>query len=228
MGTQAYAHGRIVLGRDIERSRAFLSSLSDDAQYPWIRTEMFSMGATERPYYYEQQVVAFAASYKGLEDDIKAFVLKFEHILRHIDFDTAKVEIETEYMGTHHLFWRSKQTDCSNLEDECLIETSEWLFGMGYRSRWGTLLEDLPPQHFEIMGFEYPIRFDALALEQLYAALDAASDGEKVYLDHMFKLWEPLYPILVYHQLRDEIRYGIEAGKGYWAIRLKPFEKLAG
>jgi hypothetical protein len=35
-------------------------------------------------------------------------MIKFENVLRNIEFDTAKIQMETEYYGTYNFFWKSK------------------------------------------------------------------------------------------------------------------------
>ena len=132
MGVQTIVHGRISLQGDYAKSRNFILSLKDDEYYPVLRTEMFSLRAVERPFYYNDSIVGFAADYKGLEYDWTAFILKFEHILRNIEFATAKIQMETEYVGTYNFFWRSKQHIISTFkEEDQLIETKEvvlWLW----------------------------------------------------------------------------------------------------
>ncbi len=137
-------HGRILLkyGKG-EKSREYLQSI----------------GAKERPQYYDQQVIAFAATYKNVEYEggFKDFVLKFEQILRNLEFETASIHLETEVMGTYHLFWEkitSPDTlgDRYEQEDFQLIKTDDWYFGFGYRNRSGSLDVKLEKGH--IFDFE--------------------------------------------------------------------------
>ncbi|MBL7706571.1 MAG: hypothetical protein JNM21_13585 [Taibaiella sp.] len=69
MGIQTIVYGRIALKGDFEKSRQYLKSLVNDGDFPWLRTEFFSTGATESPYYYQQPVIGFAADYKAIEYD---------------------------------------------------------------------------------------------------------------------------------------------------------------
>jgi hypothetical protein len=224
MGVQTIIHGRIALKGNFEKSREFLKTLQNDDKYPWLRTEMFSLGATERPYYYEDPIIAFAASYKGLEDDWTSFIIKFENVLRNIEFDTAKIQMETEFFGTYNFFWKSK-SDTDKFDDkEKLIETSEWYFGYGYRCRWGLLDEDLKEEHIFRINFEYPIRFDTTTLS---AFLDAAKDleiNETTYFTGKLKLSDQLYPILIYGHINKMLDYGFEPGKGMWIKKLNKIE----
>jgi hypothetical protein len=157
MGAQTIIHGRIVLKGDFDKSKKFIKSLNNDEKYPWIRSEMFSLGASNRPYYYDAPIVAFAADYKELEYDWMAFVIKFENVLRNIDFSTVKIQMETEFAGTYNFFWKSKSQNDKFDEKEKLIETDEWYFGYGYRNMWGALNEDLKEKDIFNIDFEYPI-----------------------------------------------------------------------
>ena len=152
-------HGRILLeyGKG-EKSGEYLQSIGRDESWPFISADMFSPGAKERPQYYDQRVFAFAATYKNVEyGGFKAFVLKFEQILRNLEFDTACIHLETEVMGTYHLFWK-KITSPDTLEDRYkqedfqLIKTDDWYFGFGYRNHSGSLEMKLEKEH--IFDFE--------------------------------------------------------------------------
>ena len=86
---------------------------------------MFSLGATESPYYYENPIISFGASYKEVEHEWEFFILKFENILRNIEFETAKTQLETEILGTYNFFWKSKTGTDTYEKKEKLIETAE-------------------------------------------------------------------------------------------------------
>ncbi|MCD0472583.1 hypothetical protein [Flavobacterium sp. JAS] len=86
-------------------------------------------------------------------------IIKFEDILRQLDFETAKIQLETEIMGTYNFFWKSKKSAKDSFEDnDKLIEVDEWFFGFGNRSRWGTLETDLLEEDiFSLEDFKYPV-----------------------------------------------------------------------
>lgn len=158
MGYQSIVHGRIIINNKIEEARELIYSIGNDG---WlIRTEYFGLGV-DRFTYYEDPVLVFGATYKQVEYEWSDFILEFENLLRNLSFDTAKIQLETEIYGTYNFFWRSKKQPGNisfNIQDDKLIETDEWLFGYGNRSRWGTLETDL--QEFEIFtfnDFKYPI-----------------------------------------------------------------------
>lgn len=127
-------YGYIKIDRDYHKSVDFIKRLGKDEHFPFINTNMFSFGDPEIPYYYENHILSFAATYKyfGLElSDWNDFILKIEHILRNIDFDSAQFHIESA-IGDYTLYWmKQKNIDCKEYK---LTETSEWLFGFGKRS----------------------------------------------------------------------------------------------
>lgn len=158
MGFQTIVHGRISLKGNFEKSRQYIRNLGDDKEYPWIRAEMFSWGAGESPYYYENPVISFGASYKQVEDEWENFILKFENILRNIEFETAKIQLETEILGTYNFFWKSKTGPDTYQKNEKLIETAEWYFGYGHRHAYGILEEPLTEsQTYRLFHFNYPV-----------------------------------------------------------------------
>lgn len=224
MGVQTIVHGRISLKGDFEKSREFIRSLSNDDKYPWIRTEMFSLGAKERPYFYDESIIGFASSYKALEYDWTSFIIKFENILSNIEFDTAKIQMETEFYGTYNFFWKSK-TKQDNFEDkEKLIETNGWYFGYGYRCRWGLLDEELKDEHIFSMDFDYPVKFDLITLNEFNEATKEIEVGQVIDLGDKVKNYEKLHSILTFGYVNKMFDYGFESGKGYWVKKLKQIE----
>ncbi len=235
MGVQSIVHGRILLKGNFQKSKEYLHSLKNDDNYPWIRTEMFSFGAEEKPYYYDKPVLSFGATYKGVESDWKSFIIKFENILRNIEFDNAKIQLETEFYGTYNFFWK-KRTDRDNFEaNEKLIETKEWFFGYGYRCRWGLLDEELKDEHIFKINFEYPIKFKNSILEafnDFLTKIETVENNKVIYLndylDYNIIYDDDLYPILIYLKTKNMIRFSFEdGGKRYWIKKLKPINKIA-
>lgn len=159
MGYQSIVYGRIVISNNHEEARNVILALGNEN---WMfRTEMFGLGVSQVTYY-EEPVISFGATYKQIEYHWEEFILKFESLLRQFDFDTAKIQLETEIMGTYSFFWKSKRTSKENFdEDDNIIETDEWFFGFGNRSRWGTLVTDLTEGDiFRLDNFEYPIKLN--------------------------------------------------------------------
>ncbi len=224
MGVQTIVHGRISLKGDFEKSRQFIKSLSNDDKYPWIRTEMFSLGANERPYFYDEPIIGFAANYKGLESDLTSFIIKFENVLSKIEFDTAKIQMETEFYGAYNFFWKSKTNTEKFEEKEKLIETNDWYFGFGYRCRWGLLDEELKDKHIFSMDFEYPIKFDPETLNEFNEATKGMQVNQTIELGTKIKNYDKLYPILTFGYINKMFDYGLESGKGYWIKKLSQIE----
>lgn len=160
MGVQTIVHGYIVLEGDSEKSRQYIKSLEADHEYPYLRSEMFSLGASGSPYFYRNPIISFGATYKEMEDELDLFLLKFENVLRNIEFESAKLQMETEFFGNYNFYWSSKQRNIVSFkEDDALIETEEWFFGYGHRGRWGSLAEPLQEEHtFKLFDFAYPVR----------------------------------------------------------------------
>jgi len=158
-------YGYIKIDRDYEKSIEFLKSLGKDEKYPFINTNMFSFGDYEIPYYYEDMMLGFAATYKYFGVKIEQwnnFILKFENILRNVNFENAQLHVESSY-GNYTLFWSkicSSTTSESYIENK-LYKTSEWYFGFGRRSPFtGNLLpeiEDGDLREETYFDFIYPI-----------------------------------------------------------------------
>lgn len=164
MGRHSLVSARItVQPENHDKTVAFLQTLKNDDTYPYIRTEMFSIGTKEVPHQYFTSIIAFAASYKNIEDHFTDFVIKFEHVLRNIDFNTCKLHLETEYFNDYNFMWVNKKTNHMKNDDVVknqLIETDTFYFGYGNRTRYGTLRDTLNDTDcFDKcnFGFSYPI-----------------------------------------------------------------------
>lgn len=87
MGFQSIVHGRIIINNNLVDARKVIQALGNDE---WMfRTEMFGQGISNVTYY-EDPVISFGATYKQIEYHWTEFIIKFEDILRQIDFETAK------------------------------------------------------------------------------------------------------------------------------------------
>ncbi len=222
MGSHTIIHGRITLKGDVEASQNVIRRLRENP-YPVISRDMFSLGATERYSFYDEPVLAFAATYKSVEDDWDCFVLKFEHLLRNIEFDTAKLQMETEYLGDYHFFWKSKTEHTRFEEKEKFIEMPEWYFGYGYRCMWGYLEEGhdgIPSFPFE---FKYPVQPDEEILTELLRIVRAMEQGNlpqtvfiNEHLSAQVQQSPKLYLSLTALSLQKEIAFRYEVPKGFW------------
>lgn len=166
-------HGRILLPHanrqtgaqpQLSEVRRLLHSLDSTPQmqsYPFFRREMFSMGSGERPHYYDNAVVAFAATYKNLEDSWARWLARWEWILARMEFETAQVQLDTEFLGTYHFFWQSRRSPLAEkmeqqTAEEALTACPLWYFGMGARTRWGSLVRPLEERDiFNLYDFVY-------------------------------------------------------------------------
>lgn len=193
MGCQTIVYGRIVLRNQSqsdqdahETARAFIKGLNDNATmadyYPWITTEMFSLG-TAKSLYYREPVFAFAVTYKELEEGyFAAFIAKFEYILKNIPFDTVKLEMETELYGSYNLFWKHKYDgDRKEPEEYLLIETDSWYFGYGHRFTFGNLEVPLSEKHiYNLYEFEYPLESCTSLIANIECILKKIAEEKKV------------------------------------------------
>lgn len=150
MGQISIVYGIIKIN-NIESFNTVIKALPADDEYPWIRPEMFNIGSTEPPYFYKSTIATFGATYKNLEDEISSaeFIHKFENILRDLDFDFARIRLETEFRGDFELFWGRKTGKQPKFYDNRgLLEHELWFFGYGFRNMFGSLIqhsEEPPP-----------------------------------------------------------------------------------
>ncbi len=163
-------YGYIKIDRDYEESVNHIKSLGKDDSYPFINTSMFSFGDYEIPYYYENMIFGFAATYKyfGFElSDWNNFIIKIENILRNVDFENAQFHIESSF-GDFTLFWTTQGPSLSGKEHEeeylkeyLLTKTDEWYFGFGKRSVFTGYIESLEDyedlRNDKTLGFSYPV-----------------------------------------------------------------------
>lgn len=164
-------YGYIKIDTDYYKSVSYIKSLPMDNSYPFINTNMFSFGDYEIPYYYENAILGFAATYKCFGYDLEdwnEFILKIEKILRNIDFENAQFHIDST-LGNYTLFWtkigcslKGAENEKKYLEEYNLIKTDEWYFGFGERNVFTGFLkrelqfhEDL--RNEPILNFKYPI-----------------------------------------------------------------------
>ncbi len=125
---QSIIYGRIVLGKNWKEALELIHKL-DDQEFPWIRSKMFSQAETEGSYCYEDVVVAFAASYKGIDpEDMSEWIEKFESLLKQIDFITVKMHLETEFGRLENYCWYSKSYPNTISGGDETTENESWIF----------------------------------------------------------------------------------------------------
>lgn len=234
MGMQSIIHGRIVLGKEHKKSIEIIQSLKEDDKYPWIRPKMFSVGEIESPYYYDEPVIAFAATYKYY--DWTTFAIKLECLLMKIDFVSVKMQLESEYEGHFNFFWKSKDYEPNFEQKGKLIETDKWFFGVGHRDMWGYLLEDIENTDFPIQPFEfkYPIQFDERILSGVNSMINKIREipiGKRINIedyisDKGITRHDKIYPILTLLEWKEMINYGRTEKGGFWIEKLREIEKI--
>lgn len=239
MGTQSVVHGRILLQREnsYKKAKKTIEKISKNSKgFDFLNNEMFSLLSHNVPNHYDQPVIGFARTYKGIEYDWTSFIMVFENLLRQIDFDNVKLQLETEFLGTYNFFWQSKNIKTEYKETEELIETKEWFFGQGCRGRWGLVNHTSADEKDGFLygnGFRYPLEFDLKTLEkvnQIIEKIKLKPLNVKYEIEKLtrkgFDNYDKLFEILVYLELNDEIEFGAESGKGYWLSKLKEIKPI--
>ena len=229
-------HGRILIeyGKG-EKFRDYIKSIGQDEYYPFISTNMFSNGAEIRPQFYDQQVIGFAATYKNVEYGygFHVFILKFEKILRQLEFETAHIELETELIGTYRFFWKKIRKpdtikDQYQNEDFKLIRTNEWYFGFGYRNDYGSLNVKLEKEQiFTFDDSEYPIEFPEKIKSEYKRLIEGIANKEigkkfyvKEYIQNQWSKSAKLYFYLSKLQIENKIDFKYEGQQGYSITKL--------
>ena len=226
-------HGVVVLN-DLPLFQQVLRTMKPDQNFPWLRADMFNVGPTTLPYYYQRPVVTFGTSYKNLDggSNWSEFILKFEYLLAKLDFDYARIRLETECFGDYEFFWGQKTgAPASFYGNTDLIERDRWFFGYGCRHMFGSLLhEEVPELPYD---FQYPIAFDEDAKRSFNEAipkLNQLTIGTQQYikdaLHHRVLGNGYNYLILTYLALNSVIEYGWEAERGLFITRLKEIKEI--
>lgn len=186
--------------------------------------EVFSSVSTRN---YDEEVIGFALTRKFA--DWRDYLIQFECLLVQLNFNVAKVELETEMEGTYHWYWQRKPyeyriDEMAKLE---LTETPYWYFGQGVRSMWGHHIDGY--DSFPIpMDFEYPVIFSGdalLAVNRAIPDLNKIAIGEKIPYDMLWEITglpqsDGQHYILSYLAGRGLIRHNFNKEKGAWIERL--------
>lgn len=232
MGEISIVHGIIKI-EDLNLYKEVVKSMEIDENYPWIRPEMLNLCGEERPYYYENPIATFGATYKNLDGGVSwsEFILKFEHLLKQIKFDFARIRLETEFMGDYEFFWGAKRgVEKEFYAEKHLIESEKWFFGYGIRHMFGGLKEKEAKLPFD---FQYPIEFDSEikeAFNLILPELNKLESGKRTFFDNWsrHKVFgnDHSHLILTYLKINNLIRFGWESGKGIFIERLKEIKEL--
>lgn len=110
------------------RTKAALAALPERDDWPFLVRPMFSTTCSDHvSVAYSLRPVHFAASFKTVEWDWEAWLVKFESLLSTLDGLTAIVHLETELVGNHTYKWQRKPANVGNWPPE-------WEFEGGPRS----------------------------------------------------------------------------------------------
>ena len=233
MGCISIVYGMIKLN-DIDSFQRTIHNIKPDENYPWLRAEMFNTNTIAHPHYYESPITTFGATYKNLEGgvDWSEFILKFEYLLDKVDFDYARIRLETEFLGDFEFFWGSKtgrQPEFYAKDD--LIERDKWFFGYGFRHMFGGLIEDNKPNL--PYDFKYPIEFDEDAktnFNKMIPELNQIQLNTKKFFEnhisHKILGNGNSHLILTYLKLNDVIEFGWEPKKGLFIKRLREIKMV--
>lgn len=221
MSFKSIVHGRIASGNSYKENQHYINSLENDQPFPWIRSEMFGFQNLDRPYFYDQPIITFGATYKQVEDDWTAWLIRFEHILENIDFDTAKIQLETEIYGTFNFFWKSKKYIYGNHDDKHFIDMGLnvgelWYYGYGLRSMWGTLEDDNEniSAYRAIFNNVHPYQITSEVLTLFDELKKHLSFGERNYFydlpGQFTKKQDVLFPLLIKLSLEKKIVFNAD------------------
>lgn len=186
----AVTYGAITLREDYKHSTDFIKSLGKDILYPKISTSDFGLGDYDNYFHgdvltyhfsWDNMVISYAntTSASVLRESLGLYILKMEHILRHIDFAKAIFHMQSmESAASTNLFWENRMhrhfDTPDRLSKNLLIETDEWNFGYGKRALTGYLDE---PDIYAKESFTlnpYPAKFSDEATRLFFNGINAS------------------------------------------------------
>ncbi|KMQ59459.1 hypothetical protein ACM46_20425 [Chryseobacterium angstadtii] len=100
-----------MLGSDYKGFLDFVQHTMKDRNYYYFHPAIFSQAIQEAPYYYDDILVSFGRTAKWFldtESKLHEFMLEFEDILRHIDFQHAQIKMGGVY-SDYSFFWLNKK-----------------------------------------------------------------------------------------------------------------------
>lgn len=111
MGEIAILHGRIIMN-DKESGNEFFRNYKDN-NHPLLPKDSFNLNLLNSEHYRYNPILTFGKTYKYLTggNEWRQLILKFEHILRNLNFDNAKLYLETEFLGNYEFLWKTENTD---------------------------------------------------------------------------------------------------------------------
>gem|GEM_PF-4425141 len=199
MGEIAILHGRIIMN-DKESGNKFFKDYIDK-NHPLLPKESFNLKLLNSEHYRYNPILTFGRTYKYLTggNEWRQLILKFEHILMNLNFDNAKMYLETEFMGNYEFLWKPL-----NIQNSKQLQFSP--------SRNANDSDPVMPN-----DSEYPIKFNELILERFNSKIVELNNipiDSKFSISNPYKheLWghDAVRVILTNLQLNNSIEWGYE------------------
>ncbi|MFK7809954.1 MAG: hypothetical protein AB8F74_19270 [Saprospiraceae bacterium] len=225
MGEISIIHGRIIMN-DKESGNEFFKNYHDK-NHPLLPKEAFNLELLNSVHYRYNPILTFGRTYKYLDGgyEWKQLILKFEHILKNLNFENAKMYLETEFLGNYEFYW-SPYLSKDNRK--------ELFFATGRYSISGFKIEEsdskLP------MNTEYPIKIDReilIGFNSIVDNLNKIPEGTKYTFnkpyEYQFLGHDGIRVILTKLQLDKVIEWGYESKERDYAlyiIRKKEIRKM--
>lgn len=188
-------HGYILLGEKEKEALAYIHSLGRDKLYPSINSNMFTSSDNDYPDWYDNNVLGFAATYKQIEfdDDWFCFMIKFEHILKNIDFESVLINLDSEFCGSFHFYWqKTLRQNIDRPEEFIYNEVNNWYFGYAYGKQYDAPMKPLNTGNLVPPGnFKYPLEFPK---EQVHLFNDFL---ERIDKDLNIKIYPYQYKVMI-------------------------------
>ena len=191
---------------DKESGNMFFENYTDK-NHPVLPKDSFNLNLLNSENYRYNPILTFGRTYKYLTggNEWKQLILKFEHILMNLNFDNAKMYLETEFLGNYEFLWKTENSN----------NVKNLIFYPGRHSMFGQKLEQSDP--ILPMDTEYPIQYDEKILNKFNATIDELNGypvNSKIEIPkpHGHELWghDAVRVILTRLQLDKMIEWGYE------------------
>lgn len=191
-----------------------------DKNHPLLPKESFNLNLLNSEHYRYNPILTFGRTYKYLTggNEWRQLILKFEHILMNINFDNAKMYLETEFMGNYEFLWKP-----TNIKNSKQLQFSP--------SRNANDSDPLMPN-----DSEYPIKYNEQILAKFNSKIDELNKlpiGTKFIISNPYKneLWghDAVRVILTKLQLNNSMEWGYEKEHdkfNLYLIRKREIEKV--
>lgn len=187
-----------------------------DKNHPLLPIEAFNLQLLNSEHYRYNPILTFGRTYKYLDGgyEWKQLILKFENILMNLNFDNAKMYLETEFLGNYEFFWKKIPAN---------EKGQKFFFGTGRFSMFGNRIEE-PDSKFP-MNTEYPIRYDEEILDGFNSIVNQLNtipkETKHIFIkpyEHEFLGHDGIRLILTQLQLNGIIEWGYETKENNYAL----------